>query len=549
MIENIRKYTGLIFIVIVLLLLGFIFMDTSSFFRGQVGGGATYVRIGNRAYSHNEFLNLGSAPLQLASQLRSFDANGFKIMEFAESLAGAPAIPQLAPEEKFFVSRMLLRQARDEFGIHPSDEAVADFIRSLSAFQSNPGLAADPSAPRKFDQAAYNEFIQKRIGRFGLSERDFHELIRDVIASSTLRDVIGAGLTGSRDLAQAMVANNAQKLDLATATIDKKAIRDSIQPTDEELQTYWDTLKDAFQTERRLKVSYLLLSPEKPEPAENPAPAEGEEAAAEDTPPDAEATAKAARDLAAAVDSFSYEVMESEGARFDALAEEYGWKPVATDWFTASTIPTELQLQPRGTSAGRTISSEIMKLATGPDPLARFSDPLAVGTDQWLLVRLDEAEEPRTKTFEEAKDEVRERYVAEKTDEAARAQTEEKTKAIEESLKEGRSFFEAAKAAGLEARDLRPYGVSESLDNEFHAREIFAQAATTNPGNLAPAFHQDDRALLIYVEDRTIVADDARAQQVDSFMSNLSSNLETAAFMAWLNSRLESANVSGPAVQ
>jgi hypothetical protein len=37
----------------------------------------------------------------------------------------------------------------------------------------------------------------------------------------------------------------------------------------------------------------------------------------------------------------------------------------------------------------------------------------------------------------------------------------------------GKSFEEAAKALELEPRKLGPWGMTDSLDNEFNSREIF----------------------------------------------------------------------------
>jgi len=67
MIENIRRYTGLIFVVIVLLLLGFIFMDTQGMNRSA--GGASVITVDGRGYTQKEFNKIGQAPFELMSVL------------------------------------------------------------------------------------------------------------------------------------------------------------------------------------------------------------------------------------------------------------------------------------------------------------------------------------------------------------------------------------------------------------------------------------------------------------------------------------------------
>lgn len=563
MIENIRRYTGLIFVVIVLLLLGFIFMDAGSMLRSSAGGGGTILSINGRGYSQKDYNNLGVGPLRLASALRGMDQGSFEMMRFMQTLAAvddAPANVSQAEYEslqarRFFVNRMLLREARDEFGVHPSDAEVAEFIQGLAVFGSQPQAGAMPGMPGEFDQTSYNQFIQQGIGRFGLSESDFQELVRDVIAGSKLREIIGGGLPGNRSQAEAMAVVDVQALDAIISPIDKASFRESIDPSEEELRTYWELVKDAYLTEKRIKVSYLLLSPEQVEAEESPADAE-EDAAAEDAenaaeedPELAERKAEAEKQLAIDVDGFLIGLEDSDGSKFESLAGEHGWDLVATDWFTRDEVPADLQLQPRGTSVGVGVTQLLFDLRTGPDPLAPFTKAVAVGEDQWFIARLDEVEESRVKTFEEAEEELRADYIDEKADEKLDEFVTGKIAALKEKLEAGEGYAEAAEALELEVKDLRSFTVSESLDNEFEARAIFQASATTNPGELADPLYQEDRAVIIYVEDRTIVKDDNRGQQVDNYLSNLGRQNENAAFAAWIDQRFVNSRIDGPALR
>lgn len=549
MIENFRRYTGLIFVVIVLLLLGFIFMDTSGFFRRSAGPGGTYVTVDGRGYSQSDVINLGSAPLNLATNLQSFDTNGFEIRKFTGMLVGNATSRENA-EIQFFAGRTLIREARENFGVHPSDNAVDEFIKGLQMFQSPPAGGA-PGTPGDFSNEMFNNFVQKQLPRFNLSERDFRELIRDVIASSELRRIIGSGLTGNRQLAEAFAVRNAQKVEVGIAELDTKAMRENLDPTEDELREYWEPLKEAFQTEKRIKVTYALISPAYPDdlPAEAAKAPENETDEEKEARLDAETKRVEGRkavekDLAAAVNQFADQVNESEGAEFDALLTEQGWTPVTTDWVTATTLPADLQLRTRGTSADRTISDELFSLTLGPDKLDPFPLPIAIADSRWLVARLDAVEEPREKTFEEAQDEVRERYLREKADEAVRKQVEEKTEAIEKAIEAGKTFTDAAKEAGLEPEELAPFGASDPVPGEPSARQIFANAAVADPGSFAETVYEEDRAVLVYVKDRTVVKDDNRGTQIDNFLSSLTTQNETAAFASWLAKRLEEAAVS-----
>ena len=281
MIENIRKYTGLIFIVIVLLLLGFVFMDTSGFFR-QSGTGGTVVTIDGRPYSASEFRKLGASPDEL--MVRVFGYEGF-FTPFRSALSG-DAQDDRNRQIQFFTGRILLREARDEFGIHPSDAAVEEAIHQIF---SMPTPGAPPGSPGTFNQEILNGFLKESLGAYGMVERDFRELVRDVLAFQELRLTIGGGLEGGRHLAESMVVESEQKIEASVASIEMAPFREKLDPTDDDLKQWWESRKEAYMTEPRAKISYLLITPQYPEDAPEDAP---EEAGTPDETSETSATAE-----------------------------------------------------------------------------------------------------------------------------------------------------------------------------------------------------------------------------------------------------------------
>ncbi|BCX49339.1 hypothetical protein HAHE_32470 [Haloferula helveola] len=543
MIENIRRYTGLIIVVIVLLLLGFIFMDTSGIFTRSAGSG-TYVTVNGRGYSYPEYQKLGPSSISLIQRLPDYQLYGF-----FNALRG-DAQDENNQNLQFFAGRVVIKNASEEFGIYPSDEDVQEFVEGLRVFQTQPPAGTPPGTPGEFNQTAYNAF-KESLGSYGLFEHDFLDLIRDVIATEEVRTIVGGGLPGSRHLAEAMTVVRSQQVEASVASIDTAPFVEKIQPTDEELQEYWETRKDAFKTEKRIKVSYVLASPqypddivEKPEAPDAPekTPEEQEKADAEKQARE-EARAKVDKELAIAVDDFINKVHDSEGEDYVKLVGEKGWTLVQTDWVTETTLPADLKLRPRATAGGKSVANHLFGLTLGPDPLAPFTDAIGVGDNQWLVARLDEVEEVREKSFDEAKEEVKEQYVDEKADEAIKAEVEAKTEALKKSIEGGKSFEDAAKELELEPKKLGPWAMSDTLDDESASREIFQLASTVNPGEFAEPLYQDDRAVIIHVDNRQIIKDDNRGQQIDSLGSNLEIRNENAAFAAWLNEEIRQANL------
>ncbi|MEM1085082.1 MAG: SurA N-terminal domain-containing protein [Verrucomicrobiota bacterium] len=553
MIENIRKYTGLIIVVIVVLIFGFILMDTNGVFRQNAARGGDIIRVEGRTYGLGEFNRLSRDSLgiiegisQLTQRSRGFDFKAYELSTFAQTLIGNVNSPEVALQN-FFASRVVLRDAFEQFGIHPSDSEIDDYIKELAIFQAPPPIGSPPGTTSgEFDQQAFNNFIDR-----GIKESELRDLIRDVIATDKLREVIGNGLTVDRDFAKATAIVNAQQVEVAASSIEIESFREGIEPSEEDLKKFWEEVKDGYMTEKRIKVSYFIAAPDLPEETkeeetteedaektEEEKKAEAEAQATEDA-----AKAEAEKELAKAIDSFVTILTDEEGENFDQQVEEGGWELVSTDWFTRSDVPEALKIQPRATSIGQSVVNELFGLATGPDELAPFSKAMAVGENQWLLARLDELEEPRVKTFEEAREEIEKRYIDEKADEVLKEHVAGKIEAIRKGLDDGKSFVDAAKEVELDATELGPFGPTDTLTDGFLASDLFTPASTVNPGELAEPIYTDKQAIILFVKNRQIVRDDNRGAQIDANANRLAQTNSRLAFDAWLHQRLKAAEV------
>ena len=219
MIENIRKYQGLILFFIAIVIISLVVGIKDDLFRGGAGGQAVY-RINGRTYNDKEFNHLGTGAFDLVGGLAR--AGDFSLYQFLMELAqGADSQDDAA--EKFFVSRMILRDAKNELGIHPGDEEITDYIRKLKAFSDKDGA---------FNQETYNNFIEKGIGRLGMTENDLRELASDAIASSRINSIIGGGLAMNKDAVKSAQALNKQQISGSIARLDLAPFEAGIKPWD-----------------------------------------------------------------------------------------------------------------------------------------------------------------------------------------------------------------------------------------------------------------------------------------------------------------------------
>lgn len=538
MIEHLRKYTGLIIFVIALLFVGLAFLDRPSL-RGMGDHDPVVIKIDGRSYTHSEYQKLGRSSMNVAhdlvlyEMLALFDA-GFN-----------PDDPEAV--KRFFVGRMLVRQACEEFGIHPQDAEVMKAIKSLPKLQIQ-----DPSQgqPGTYNQAGYNNYVKNVLGKYGLLEADLFDVVRDQLALSRLTTILGGGLGSSREFAEQSLASIDQKVTVEVARLPQAKYQETINPTDEELKAEWETTKDKYLTEKKVKIAYLVAVPKYPEKKEEEAPQpepttdEEKKAAAEKKAADATAAAEEKRQinkaLAEGVDNFISQLNDSGGKDFEKLASANGWEIKTTALFPRSAPPAELDLKLRASGSQKQLADYLFELNGKGDSIDRFTTALAVGDGQWFVARLDETEEARPKEFEEAKDQVRVDYIAKHAGEALKKDADEKVAKLREGLTAGKPFADVAKELGLEPKPYGPFGMNDRLDGEPDSATLFQTAAHLDPGTVADPVIRPNGAILVFVEKREIVKDEKRAERVENSITASEQQQPFQIFAAWLHDKIES---------
>lgn len=548
MIENIRKYTGLIIVVFVILFISFFFLDTSSM--RNMGGGQGILKIAGRTYNDREFRTLGTASFDLTSSLaRSGD---FDLYQFLMGLSTG-ATSQDDAAEKFFVGRMILRTAKEEFGVHPGDEEISSYLRTLRVFADKDG---------KFSPEAYQNFIEKGMGRLGLTEKDLRELASDVLASKKINAIVGSGLSVDREAIAKNLALENQQITGSIAKIDLAPFEEKIQPTEDEIKAYWETISDSFTTEPRRKFTYILATPSVPEAVESTDAPESiadatasEEAKKEAAKKKEEAQAKRAAEQADArrkkqletdklVDDFLFQLEDQKGAGFEELAKANGWEVKTTELFTRAEAPTDLNLDLRSSSRGGKAADELFRIQETSDPFSKISEAIAIGENQWIVARLDGEEKSRPKTYEEARDEARAQYISEKATEAMKTAANEAVTKIQTLISAGKPFAEAAKEAGAqETKEFTSITSTYRPDSATEPQNLFETTRNVDPGTFAEVIIESDRSFIVHVAKREVVKDENLATRIDSEVNARSNENETIAFVSWITARTEAAQV------
>jgi hypothetical protein len=135
--------------------------------------------------------------------------------------------------------------------------------------------------------------------------------------------------------------------------------------------------------------------------------------------------------------------------------------------------------------------------------------------------------------------------VAEQASAALKKAAEEAVEKIKASLAEGKTFAEAATAAGITNETLSLPDVTAGYqgDTTKVPASLFEDAKYTDPGSLADPVIESDRAFIIHVEKREVVKSESTATNIESQLGQATDSNKIAAFTSWLNSRNEAADI------
>jgi hypothetical protein len=579
MLENIRKHTALMVVILVILVISLIFGFSVLSRRGH-GSGPVVVEVAGRGYTQQEFQRLAEAPLRLLNDLsnKSYQAR-LAIMSYQFELATPPdGMPgRNSDNVRYMVNRFLLQDAARKFGIHPSKADVEQFLRETIF------VLPDGS----FDQQGYESYVESDLPRLGMSVQNMNALLGEVLSLQKIQDIIGAGIDTSREAAVASVADRQQQVDYQLVSFPASNFENEQEPTDEEIKTFWENQKGRYLSDPTRKITYVLASPDeeallaekkkkaaeeapddagdeadKPDDNSDPTatedPAAAAELAAPEDPAEPEITLtpeekeKAVLTVGGELDSLWDQIQQKEGDGFDELVKAAGFELKTTEVFTPESAPEEFKVPMRDAPGKRAVDI-LFTRDKGTTALDAVSDVRRLGQNQWLLFRIDEATQPKELTFEEAKDEARLDLVKERAREAMTTAAEEAHTKLLEAIKGGKTFAEAAAELELTPVQRTAATLRGSIPGEPNAPSVFDLASKVNPGEVSEVLTQEDdvrslyRAIFVHVDKRELIDSEANNSMVDQRYRNMGSAMRRLAAQNWLAQQYEAADVRQPA--
>ncbi|MEX2516795.1 MAG: SurA N-terminal domain-containing protein [Gammaproteobacteria bacterium] len=144
------------------------------------------------------------------------------------------------------IENQLLVQKAHDLGMRIGDEAVIKTIAGLEPFQRD----------GRFSQALY----QQALAQSGFTVDMFERQIRQEMLTEQMQTALLTSTFITDTEVQAMARLDAQTRDVLHATIDARAVYDSIEVNDADIEKYYNENQRSFQEPQQIRIAYLDLS-------------------------------------------------------------------------------------------------------------------------------------------------------------------------------------------------------------------------------------------------------------------------------------------------
>lgn len=420
------------------------------------------------------------------------------LIDMVQSLAGYSQEPQ----ESFLWNSMVLGYEADRLDLNPTDAEIADALKKVSVFQTN-GM---------FDPQKFAAFNQNSLAPRGVLPAQLEEVVRLDLRLKRLRSLLESAVDLPPEQARDLYTKQQAVVDLGVVRISSADLRKTVQISDADLQAAFAARQETLKTPelRKVKVAELMLS-----------------AAEQKLPP--KEKVDALQKLSDKANEFTQGILEPK-ADFDALAAKLEVPVKETAPFSADK-PDPMLAE---TSAAATAAFAL----TAQDP---NSDPIQT-TNGFVILRLVDTVAPRPLTFDEARAQLTEAITTDRTREMLDIKGAEVRKKIEAELQTGKSFADAAQAAGQTA-EMLSLSPTEPDPKQADAPTILQTASQLDAKGLSDLVPSPDGSLLVYLVQRQPIDPAKIDQELDRFTKFALRQRREVVFQEWLRLRREEAKI------
>jgi len=462
-----------------------------------------------RKFGSNDVISIYGRVIQQAEIDRM--ARGYRLAlalgltDFVRDLGGMGADEAVSYSD-FIINLLVVQHQAPELGIRPSDEAVANVIKSLPALQTD-GV---------FDPAKYAAFLQEQLGPNGFSELQMEEIIRDSLKVKELHRVIVSTVAiGEGEVREA--ARIYQPIDAQIVKFDRDAYLKSANVTSEEVATFYSKNKAGLQSREARDVTYVAF--------------------------DLPATQQklTGKELAAAQQRLAEQAEQAVKAIRDGISKGSDFSKAAT---TVAQHPKKVGALERDGSVKGKDSGVPASVATAAFRLQKkgeLSDIIQDG-NSFYIISVDGVTPAHQLELSEVGDKIASLLKQQRASQAATLAATKGIDQIRAAMASGKSFADAVKAAGGTTLSLT--GVTPSDTKLTPEQQALASATLSlsegQLGGLSPA---PWGAFAPYLVKRASLTDAQWKEHKAILSSRLLNNERELLFMEWLRSSRAAAQI------
>lgn len=406
--------------------------------------------------------------------------------------------------DNFVFNVVVLRHEARSLQIEPTDEEVKAALLDLPAFQTN----------GTFDAQKLTAFVSEKLMPRGFTDTQIDDLMRDKVRLTKVKSLVSSAADITPAEFRSSYEMQHQKTEASVLRLKLSDIAAAVKVSDDEVKKAYEQRKDSLRSDEIRKVKFVKLAISDAEKS----PASKERIAA-------------LQNLANKANDFTQAMLEKD-ASFDKVAARFSLPVTTTGEFTQYKADPKLEKLPAIAEAAFKISEH--------DP---NSDALQTD-DGFYILHLENVKPSAPMSFDEAKAPLTAQLKNERARELLTQKSAEVRKTVEDAVKSGKSFADAALTAGQKAERLPAFSIAEPGKIETpEQQEVLAKAIVLGNGQTSEFIPTPGGGLLIHIDKRLPIDEAQFEKDKAAGMSSARTGMREMVFREWLRLRRSAAKI------
>ena len=363
--------------------------------------------------------------------------------------------------EVFAWNVLLIRDESKRLQLDPSAEEIRNAERSLAAFQTD----------NQFDPSKYQQTVEL-LKKNGMTAADLDDVMADQLRFQKISAIIRGSCPLPEALYRQTYEQQNQLLRCSFIRLNSADFQKDLVVSDQDVQNYYKEHAAQLQTPEKKKIEFVAfaLTEEQKKLADQQKQSE-------------------LKTLAEQAEAF-VQPLSDHPDQFDQVAQKKGLKVQQTGFFEANQPDPLIMTLPEVVRQAQNLTKD--------QPLDEVQ-----GKDGFYVIKLVDLQPSRPLTLEEAKDQIVTGIKKGKVQEAILTKGQQIRSQIEEAIKGGATFADAAQKAGLKVESAEPFAMMGKPDMKnpvFVALRM--NQVELQPGQISGVLFESEDGLLVHLDSK-----------------------------------------------